>query len=186
VQVPSRRIPAPLVAVLLLALPAIAVASTGGAVAPSSYGVLLERGDHGSAVKRVQRRLHLHPVDGVFAARTERAVKRFQDRHGLPADGVVDNATWRALGLGRIGQSTSAGPAHLPRVLVRIARCESGGNPRAVSPHGLYRGKYQFSRSTWRSVGGHGDPARAPEWLQDRLALRLYKRRGTAPWPHCA
>jgi hypothetical protein len=74
----------------------------------------------------------------------------------------------------------------LPLVLRRIAQCESGGNPRAISPGGQYRGKYQFSRSTWQNLGGTGDPAAAPEWLQDRMALKLYRRAGTAPWPNCA
>ena len=70
--------------------------------------------------------------------------------------------------------------------LQSIAACESGGNPRAISPGGTYRGKYQFSRETWRNLGGTGDPAAAPEWLQDRMALKLYRLRGTAPWPSCA
>ena len=39
-----------------------------------------------------------------------------------------------------------------------LARCESGGNPRAVSRGGTYRGLYQFTMSTWHSVGGSGDP----------------------------
>ncbi|MDQ3677434.1 MAG: transglycosylase family protein [Actinomycetota bacterium] len=71
-------------------------------------------------------------------------------------------------------------------ILERIAQCESGGNPEAVSASGRYRGKYQFSRGTWRSVGGKGDPAETSEREQDRRALRLYKRDGTAPWPNCA
>jgi hypothetical protein len=71
-------------------------------------------------------------------------------------------------------------------VLQRIAECESGGNPRAVSADGRYRGKYQFDRATWRRWGGRGDPAAAPEWLQDQVALRLYRARGTSPWPNCA
>jgi muramidase (phage lysozyme) len=74
----------------------------------------------------------------------------------------------------------------LPRVLRRIAKCESGGNPRSVSPDGTYRGKYQFTRSTWHDLGGRGDPADAPEWLQDRMALKLYRQSGTAPWPSCS
>ena len=73
----------------------------------------------------------------------------------------------------------------LPKILRKIARCESGGDPHAVSPDGRFRGKFQFTRETWRSVGGHGDPAKAPEWQQDKLALRLYHRRGTSPWPNC-
>jgi hypothetical protein len=74
----------------------------------------------------------------------------------------------------------------LPKILKKIARCESGGDPRAVSPDGKYRGKYQFTRETWRSVGGHGDPAKASEYEQDKRALKLYKREGTKPWPNCA
>jgi hypothetical protein len=74
----------------------------------------------------------------------------------------------------------------LPKVLRQIAQCESGGNPRAVSPSGRYRGKFQFDYGTWYSVGGTGDPAKAPEWRQDKLALKLYHERGTAPWPNCA
>jgi peptidoglycan hydrolase CwlO-like protein len=66
-----------------------------------------------------------------------------------------------------------------------IARCESGGNPRAVSPDGQYRGKYQFSPSTWQAVGGSGDPAAASEAEQDRRAAMLYAQQGSSPWPIC-
>lgn len=69
--------------------------------------------------------------------------------------------------------------------LERIAQCESGGNPRAVSASGQYRGKYQFDPATWAAVGGTGDPAAAPEAEQDRRAALLYAQRGPAPWPVC-
>ena len=69
--------------------------------------------------------------------------------------------------------------------LTRIAQCESGGNPRAVSPDGRYRGKYQFDLGTWQSLGGSGDPVTAPEAEQDRIAGILYARSGAAPWPVC-
>ena len=67
-----------------------------------------------------------------------------------------------------------------------IARCESGGNPRAVGAGGRYRGAYQFERGTWGSLGGRGDPAAAPEAEQDRRAARLLARQGPAAWPTCA
>jgi hypothetical protein len=69
--------------------------------------------------------------------------------------------------------------------LRRIAKCESGGDPTAVSANGRYRGKFQFTRATWRALGGKGDPAEADEATQDRLALKLYRRAGTDPWPTC-
>jgi hypothetical protein len=69
--------------------------------------------------------------------------------------------------------------------LARIAQCESSGNPTAVSASGQYRGKYQFSRATWRELGGTGDPAAAPESVQDAMAAKLLAQRGTSPWPVC-
>jgi len=66
-----------------------------------------------------------------------------------------------------------------------LARCESGGNPRAVSSGGTYRGLYQFSLSTWRGVGGTGDPIDASASEQTYRAKLLYKRAGRSPWPHC-
>lgn len=88
--------------------------------------------------------------------------------------------------------SPAATPARIPpasgdvaSALQRIAQCESGGDPRAVSPSGTYRGKYQFDQGTWNALGGAGDPAAAPEAEQDRIAAILYARSGPAPWPVC-
>ena len=134
---------------------------------------------------RVQQELGI-PADGVAGPQTKRAVKRFQRANGLTVDGIIGPETLRALGI-RIGRSSrSAGTSAPSAALAAIARCESGGNPRAVSANGLYRGKYQFSRATWRSMGGKGDPADAPERVQDRLAAKLYAQQGGAPWPNCA
>jgi hypothetical protein len=69
--------------------------------------------------------------------------------------------------------------------LEAIAQCESGGDPTAIGGGGLYRGKYQFSYSTWQSVGGTGDPAAAPEAEQDRRAAILLARSGPGQWPVC-
>lgn len=79
----------------------------------------------------------------------------------------------------------NAGSVRVPAILERIAECESGGDPRAVSADGRHRGKYQFARETWRGLGGAGDPAAASEAMQDRLALALFRQRGIAPWPTC-
>jgi hypothetical protein len=83
----------------------------------------------------------------------------------------------------RTAQAT-AGSTASPH-LQAIAACESGGNPAAIGGGGAYRGKYQFDRGTWASVGGSGDPAAAPEGEQDKRAAMLYARAGAAPWPVC-
>jgi hypothetical protein len=93
------------------------------------------------------------------------------------AGGAAHHASHHALPLRRA--------AHHVTPLRRIARCESGGDPHAVSPDGRYRGKYQFDSRTWRTVGGRGDPANASAAEQDRLAKRLLARRGREPWPVC-
>lgn len=69
--------------------------------------------------------------------------------------------------------------------LDEIADCESHGNPRAVSSDGIYRGKYQFDKGTWKAMGGTGDPAKAPELEQDLRAAALYKAATSSPWPNC-
>jgi uncharacterized protein YabE (DUF348 family) len=66
-----------------------------------------------------------------------------------------------------------------------LARCESGGNPRAIGGGGQYRGLYQFRQSTWYSVGGSGDPINAPASEQTYRAKLLYLRSGRSPWPYC-
>jgi hypothetical protein len=66
-----------------------------------------------------------------------------------------------------------------------LANCESGGNPRAVSPGGTYRGLYQFSMSTWAGVGGSGDPINASPAEQTNRAQILYNRSGRGSWPVC-
>ncbi len=99
------------------------------------------------------------------------------DSGGAPSGSAAPQAPVNAPSPG----STSG----LEGTLEKIAQCESGGNPRAVSPGGQYRGKYQFHPDTWRSVGGSGDPAAAPEAEQDRRAADLLRKSGTSPWPVC-
>lgn len=63
---------------------------------------LLEPGAENDAVRQVQEILNrcnfaVGPVDGIFGARTEAAVKVLQKTHGLVVDGIVGPKTWRAL-----------------------------------------------------------------------------------------
>ncbi len=80
----------------------------------------------------------------------------------------------------------------------KIANCESAdlqhwpwsdgsrylGGDKGVhlrDPNGHY-GKWQFDLSTWRSVGGTGNPADASEQEQDARAELLYNERREQPW----
>jgi peptidoglycan hydrolase-like protein with peptidoglycan-binding domain len=211
---PSRRSRLRTRTVLVAAALSIAVPSTGVALAASTGGSssssqsqTLQLGSKGSAVKQLQRKLRVSPVSGYYGNETRGAVKRFQKRKGLTADGVAGPATLRALGIrvtksgyatggsapsngssgsGSSRSSSGGSNVKLPPVLKKIAQCESGGNPRAISRSGQYRGKFQFDQATWEAAGGTGDPAAASESTQDRIALKLYRKRGTAPWPNCA
>jgi lysozyme family protein len=174
-----RSVVAVLGASLALACGALAQSGpTGGAAGQSSV-----RGD---GVAALQRALGI-PDDGVYGPQTRRAVRAFQRAHGLVVDGIAGPQTLGALGLSGGGsvKQASAG-ASSGSTLERIAQCESGGDPTAVSADGRYRGKYQFSRATWRAMGGSGDPAEAPESEQDAMAAKLLAARGTSPWPNCA
>ena len=66
-----------------------------------------------------------------------------------------------------------------------LAYCESSGNPRAVGGGGIYFGLYQFNLSTWRGVGGRGNPIDNSPAEQTYRAKLLYKDRGSQPWPVC-
>jgi len=77
-------------------------------------------------------------------------------------------------------------PIRIPPILRRIADCESHGNPRSIGGGGLYRGAYQFTVDTYRSVGGRGDPAKASLAEQTRRAAILLARSGPSQWPVCS
>ena len=72
-------------------------------LAPSKYPIL-RKGAKGDAVVRLQTRLRSigllqSPADGDFGAATELALKAAQQKYNLESDGVVGEATWRALKL---------------------------------------------------------------------------------------
>lgn len=73
---------------------------------------------------------------------------------------------------------------HAGGTLSSIAACESGGNYATNTGNGFY-GAYQFTLSTWASVGGSGNPAAASPAEQDKRAAMLYAREGPGPWPVC-
>lgn len=156
----------------VLILSTVAIAETGGA--PAGGGL------DETTIAAIQRALGVTD-DGILGPATRQATKRFQRSHGLKADGLLGPQTLRALGFDPDDPRATLDPR-----LAQIAQCESAGDPTAVSADGRYGGKYQFTRATWRRVGGQGDPAKASEREQDRRAARLLALEGASPWPHCA
>lgn len=64
----------------------------------------LRKGSSGDEVAELQALLNAKygadlDIDGVFGAKTETAVKAFQQAHGLTRDGIVGPKTWKALGV---------------------------------------------------------------------------------------
>lgn len=63
---------------------------------------ILRRGSQGEAVKNLQEfltQIDYHPwvIDGYFSLDTEESVRIFQQKIGVPSDGVVGERTWRAI-----------------------------------------------------------------------------------------
>ena len=84
----------------------------GGAdpVPEMADAAMLRQGSSGEQVKTLQSKLkrwgyYNGNVDGIFGSGTAQAVKYFQKKNGLTADGIVGEATARALGLSLTGSS---------------------------------------------------------------------------------
>lgn len=129
---------------------------------------LLTAGRHGKAKRTYQ----LTEVNG------EPAGKKLIDEQTLqePVDAV------KAIGT----KAPKVEKANLSGVWKKLAKCESGGNPRAVNPTGKYHGLYQFSVSTWKAVGGKGKPSNASAAEQTKRAKILQSRAGWGQWPACS
>ena len=70
--------------------------------------MLLKRGDNNDNVKKLQQKLGLEPI-GNFGPKTEDAVKAFQSKNGLTADGIVGDGTWNKL-MGGVTQPSAPAP----------------------------------------------------------------------------
>ncbi|WP_409296046.1 L,D-transpeptidase family protein [Peribacillus sp. SCS-26] len=77
----------------------------GGDAAPAPQPAkVLKKGSRGAEVMALQKKLtslgySTKGIDGIFGSNTEKAVKAFQKKKGLKADGIVGSATKKALGL---------------------------------------------------------------------------------------
>ena len=80
----------------------------------TAYALVLKQGSRGTEVKTMQRKLknwgyYTGSVDGVFGKQTTAAVKYFQRKNGLVADGIVGSKTLKALGMSTGTNSSNNG-----------------------------------------------------------------------------
>ena len=83
------------------------------AFAQSALAVSYRQGDSGSAVTTIQTKLKRWgyfdgPVDGIYGSKTSKAVRSFQRKNGLTADGVAGPATRKALGMEQTSQNSGS------------------------------------------------------------------------------
>ena len=173
----------------------IALAGAAGAcaLAPAApahaFGPLTDKPETIDPVIRLAERAHDRARDRnlrLFRANAQlRGTDPGERRERELRDWSLDHIRMSSDRLEQRNRTLRRNPPPAAPHLEAIAACESGGDPRAVSADGAYRGKYQFDHQTWASVGGSGDPAAAPEAEQDRRAAMLYARAGSSPWPIC-
>lgn len=90
-----------------------------------------KRGSYGSTVRQIQEKLsnwgyYSGSIDGVYGSRTEEAVKKFQRKNGLTADGIAGSATLTALG---ISDSSATSQSVDINLLARLISAEARGEP---------------------------------------------------------
>jgi len=72
--------------------------------------MLLKKGDFNEDVKKLQAKLGVEPI-GNFGPKTEEAVKAWQAKNGLTADGIVGPATWAKIMGGATPTPTTPQPS---------------------------------------------------------------------------
>ncbi len=120
--------------VLSFALCVIAFFSVGGTLTYKSItmptaveAAVISQGQRGDTVRTIQQKLkrwgyYTGSVDGIFGPQTKEAVKYFQRKNGLVADGIVGNKTLKALGMSTSSSSSSTGSNYSDNDLYLLAK----------------------------------------------------------------
>ena len=96
---------------------------------------LSKYGSRGDEVKQIQQKLkswgyYNGAVDGIYGSKTLEAVKYFQRKNGLQADGVAGNKTLAALGIsGASNSSSSNSNSNNVTLLAKLIYGEARGEP---------------------------------------------------------
>ena len=100
--------------------------------------VVLKQGSTGNQVKTVQTKLkrwgyYTGAVDGIYGTATTKAVKYFQSKNGLTADGIVGKKTAAAMGISlSTGNATGSSSGYSSSDEYLLAKCvyaEARGEP---------------------------------------------------------
>lgn len=90
---------------------------------------VISQGSRGETVKLIQQKLkrwgyYNGAIDGIYGSATKKAVKNFQSKNGLTADGIVGNKTLAALGISLNGssQTSSSGTSYSNTDVTLLAR----------------------------------------------------------------
>lgn len=97
---------------------------------------LSKYGSRGSEVTQIQRKLkrwgyYSGSVDGIYGTQTVNAVKYFQRKNGLTADGIAGPATLKAMGITSSSSSSSSSSSYSSNLnlLSRVIYGEARGEP---------------------------------------------------------
>ena len=99
----------------------------------STEETLSRYGSSGSEVRNIQTKLknwgyYNGSVDGIYGSRTVAAVKSFQRKNGLTADGIAGTQTLAAMGISSGGSNTGTNSANID-LLARAIYGEARGEP---------------------------------------------------------
>ena len=98
----------------------------------SAEAAVYRQGSTGDAVRTIQTKLknwgyYDGAVDGIFGSGTAEAVRYFQRKNGLTADGIAGPATLKALGMSTGGGGS--GQESTVELLARVISAEARGEP---------------------------------------------------------
>ena len=159
---------------IALAIPVAVLSSSVAEATHPSFKEISFR-DSGPRVNLTQRVLDVDPRTGVYNHKTQRAVHKFQDRHGFATTGIVNERTWKAIE--KRWESIQQARLRIDRKynrIMRVARHQKGDpyvygadGPGAFDCSGLIL--FSYRKATGRSL---------PHWAsaQSDLGERVSRR----------
>ncbi len=97
-------------------------------------GTVIKKGSTGAVVKKIQTNLknwgyYSGSVDGIYGSKTVEAVKKFQRKYGLTADGIVGAKTAAKMGISLTSSSSASSTSNDAYLLARLIYGEARGEP---------------------------------------------------------